>query len=318
MDTTNNETQNQIKPKVILLSLDGGGMRGVLTTTFLEALASYIGREPYEWVDVFAGTSTGGLAAAAYACGLNTKACKEIYTSKGKEIFDDKTLLINPSGLLKYQYENQGLKEILNGLFGTLCIEDLERKVFIPAFEMNTYKARFFSSFSDKGILVKDILLATSAAPTYFEPAKIGENYYCDGGVFATNPTLCAITELMVEQGLDEKDLLVISVGTGRKRDDLDEQGSKEWGALKWVTALLRITMDSLVDLTDYQCKELLGENYFRFQIDLDQPIKLDATDSESIELLEAFGNKMFQRNISEISRLKAVLEGLDREQSGK
>lgn len=306
MNTTTEEKQNN--KKIVLLSLDGGGMRGILTTTFLENLSAYLEREPFSWVDMFAGTSTGGLAAAGLACGMPASEVRKIYSDKGKEIFKERTLMINPAGLLTHQYENDGLKIILNGLFGSLTMKDVEKLLFIPAFEMNTYKARFFSSFSDPDSLVRQILLATSAAPTYFEPARIGDFYYCDGGVFATNPTLCAVTELMVEKSYSEKDILVVSVGTGRKRDDLDEQASTSWGALNWVKALLGITMDSLVDLTDYQCKKLLGENYFRFQIDLDEAVKLDATDSETLKLLQSYGNRMFQENIDSIDRLKGIL----------
>ncbi|EFA78276.1 acyl-CoA dehydrogenase [Heterostelium album PN500] len=120
-----------------------------------------------------------------------------------------------------------------------------------------------------------DVALRTSAAPTYF-PIYQG---FVDGGVYANNPSLCAITSA-ISSGVPLKNIVVLSLSTGRdgKFVSPEQYGKGEWGLAQWAPTLVDMLLDSGVEISDYQCAQLLGSQYHRVDpllpkvIDLDQP----------------------------------------------
>src|SRR5262245_25881277 len=121
-----------------ILSLDGGGIRGVFTAALLERLEGETGFNFNEQVDLFAGTSTGGILALGLASGMTPQKCKELYQSLGQEIF-------TPSPLGKLddfffaKYSNVKLRHRLEAVFrdqGVETLGDLPKKVLIPTFDL--------------------------------------------------------------------------------------------------------------------------------------------------------------------------------------
>jgi patatin-like phospholipase/acyl hydrolase len=120
---------------------------------------------------------------------------------------------------------------------------------------------------------VRKVARATSAAPTYFEPAKVEANgqvdYYAlvDGGVFANNPAMCAygeareILEARDSVSSSEPDLLVVSLGTGQLTDPLSCEAAAGWDLLWWARPLVDVVLDSGSDMVDYQLRALLSRN---------------------------------------------------------
>ncbi|GAM21422.1 hypothetical protein SAMD00019534_045970 [Acytostelium subglobosum LB1] len=133
-----------------------------------------------------------------------------------------------------------------------------------------------------------DVALRTSAAPTYF-PIYQG---FVDGGVFANNPALCAITSAM-SSGVPLENIVVLSLSTGRdgKYVSPEKYGGGDWGLAQWAPTLIDMLLDSNVEITDYQCHQLLGIKYHRIDpllpraIDLDQP--------KYIPMLESVANNV-------------------------
>ena len=278
-------------PSYRILSLDGGGIRGLLMAILLERLEQ---AQP-GWlaqIDLFAGTSTGGLLALGLAAGRTPTEARRLYEQNGKKVFaDTKQDDVGDLGKLAgAEYDNKQLKEILLTEFGDLTLGDLTRKVLISSFDLDnepqepcqvrTWQARFFHNYpgldSDADQLVVDVALRTSAAPAYF-PTYQG---YIDGGIVANNPSVCALAQALhlPTGGQMLEDIVLLSAGTGANPRFLAGE-SKDWGVIQWATVLVNLVMEGSVGLADYQCQQLLGERYLRINPLLGRPIGLDQVD---------------------------------------
>jgi hypothetical protein len=276
------------------LSLDGGGLRGIITAILLDRLETSCPGFLAS-VDLFVGTSTGGILALALAAGLPPATLVELYENQGAKIFQ-KSIgrdLLSLGNLVGAEYDNRNLRKILKHTFGSRLLAELNRKVAIPAFKLDTkdryadgeergWRPKIFHNYegygSDENELVADVALYTSSAPTYFPTS----DSFIDGGVVANNPSMVAVAQALDVrcQPSDPlpprqlKDLVLLSVGTGMsltylKGDRLD------WGVVQWARPLLNILMDGVADIADFQCCQILGERYERLQTIFMQDDKL-------------------------------------------
>ena len=282
--------------KYRVLSLDGGGLRGLITARLLDRLNSH--PEIVGWidsVDLYVGTSTGGILALGLATGISPNVICDLYKSKGKKIFDD-SIWDNIRDLGKTvgaDYSNKNLKTELKKIFGDKKLKDVGKKVAIPTFDldneaaagMRTWKPKIFHNFkgpdSDGEALVANVALYTSSAPTYF-PSADG---YIDGGVYANNPGIVAIAQAISKKNqpaerasLDE--VVMLSLGTGVSLTYIKGQ-ALDWGYAQWVKPLINVLMDGVAGISDYQAQQLLDDRYHRLQIVFDpsETIPLDAVD---------------------------------------
>ncbi len=261
-----------------ILSFDGGGIRGLITAMLLIRLSREKGLEGWlERADLLAGTSTGALIALLLARGLPLEEILALYHDTSRDIFDDSWLdnVKDVGTLLGAQYHVDGLKRHLRRMLGTARLRDLRKRVLITAFDLDNqdpkpekrrWKPKLFHNFpgvdSDGATLAWKVGLYTCAAPTYF-PSVEG---YVDGGVFANNPSMCALAQTQDARigrtaALDEVALL--SLGTGSSL--IYVRGSKhDWGYAQWAQALLGVMFDGTVGIADYQCRQLLGGRYHR------------------------------------------------------
>ncbi len=282
--------------KYRILSLDGGGLRGLITARLLDRLNKH--PDIAGWLDsvqFYAGTSTGGILALGLAAGKSANEIGDLYRDKGHEIFDD-TLWDDIRDLgrtIGAEYSNKNLKAELKAIFGVQKITDLKKKVAIPTFDLDNeapanqrrWKPKIFHNFKgsdcDKDCLIADVALYTSAAPTYF-PSADG---YIDGGVFANNPSVVAIAQAISQRNdpterasLDE--LVLLSVGTGISLTYIKGQ-TVDWGYAQWIKPLVNILTDGVSGVSDYQSRELLNDRYHRLQIIFapNETIPMDAVD---------------------------------------
>ena len=278
-----------------ILSLDGGGIRGLLTTGMLERLEVDLGI--IGQVDLFAGTSTGGVIALGLAAGYGPGEIGELYEIHAREAFADSVLddIVDLGKLIGAEYDFWNLKKILKRRFGHMTLNDLPRRVLISTFDMDddnadpalrTWKPKFFHNFpgpdSDGHELVIDVALRTSAAPTFF-PVYQG---YIDGGVVANNPSTCALAQALHPEtgGQSLSDIALFSVGTGLSRRYLP-LADEDWGLAQWARHLVNVMMDGRTGVADYQVRQILGRQYQRLNPDLPSDIGLD--DINQIELLK-------------------------------
>ena len=213
--------------KIAILSIDGGGIRGILPAAVLvtlEGLLQEISGKPDlkigDFFDLVAGTSTGGILGCLYLtpgekpedskkARYSAQEALNLYLDHGHEIFD-RTLwseITNATGFTGPKYSFEPLYRLLTKFFGDLKLADLIKPSLITSYEMAARRAVFFTSvdarvYPDSNFFVRDVARATSAAPTYFAPAHIQSMdtkhwSLLDGGVFANNPALCAYSEAL-------------------------------------------------------------------------------------------------------------------------
>ena len=176
--------------------------------------------------------------------------------------------------------------------------------------QMNAYRE------VDKNFLVREVIRASTAAPTYFPVAKLNnqskeESYsLIDGGMFANNPALCAYVEACkfpFQPSPD--DIMILSLGTGSKGKTYPYESSKRWGKVRWVVPVIDIYGSAGSQTVDHQLKVLyrcqhIRDQYFRIEPDLSQfdvsPL-MDNVSTKNIKALEAVGEKMVEEHWDKI-----------------
>lgn len=274
-----------------VLSLDGGGIRGVLTASILERLEAGMPGLLNE-VNLIAGTSTGGILALALASGMSPTEVREMYERLGNKVFKDSLWdnLKDLGGARGAQYSNTYLKEELTNTFGSMTLNELKTTVLISSFDLDneatsfgkvrSWKPKYFHNFpgedSDGHEKVVDVALYTSAAPTYF-PVYHG---YVDGGVVSNNPSMCALAQaLEADTGKQKlRDVRILSIGTGVNPRFLTA-GDDDWGFVQWGPHVISLMMEGSMGLADYQCRQLLHDHYLRINPVLPVQIGLDGLD---------------------------------------
>ena len=256
-----------------------------------------------EYFDFIAGTSTGGILACCYLIPnengfykFSAKEALDLYLDRGDEIFDVSfgQKLRSLGGLKDEKYDEAELEDALNDYFGQTKLSELLKPCLITSYDIRNRSAKFFTSHDatepQHDFYMKDVARATSAAPTYFEPARIkslfGTPYpLIDGGVFANNPTLCAYAEA---RGLDfkkalgnnkkpnkptAKDMIVVSIGTGATEKPYYYKDFKDAAIIKWLKPMIDIMMGGNAETVNYQVRQifdtLTGENknnYYRIE----------------------------------------------------
>lgn len=281
--------------KYRILSLDGGGLRGLITARMLHRLSE----EPtiHGWldrVDLISGTSTGGILALGLAAGKTPQDICDLYKQKGHVIFDDSIWddVQDIGKTIGADYSSKNLRKELRAIFGAIILGDFKKKVAIPTFDLDneatdkskrTWKPKIFHNFqgedSDSEALAASVALYTSSAPTYF-PSADG---YIDGGVFANNPSLIGIAQAISNKNSDAEraelsDVVLLSIGTGVSLTYISGN-TLDWGYAQWVKPLINILMDGVAGISDYQAGQLLGDRYHRLQVTFgsDETIPMDA-----------------------------------------
>jgi len=231
--------------KFKILSIDGGGIKGVFPAAFLAGLERSLRQPIYRYFDLIAGTSTGGIIALGLGLGLSAEKIADFYKEHGPHIFG------SPKGffsrLLSPKYSPTPLREALLEVLGPAILGDSKVRLLIPSFnanngEIHIYKTRhherLVTDFREKMV---DVALATTAAPTFF-PAHQGAGgaLYIDGGLWANNPVGHAVVEAISWLKQRPSDVEVLSVGcTQFPISFAGLNGGKDW-AMNFVEAALR------------------------------------------------------------------------------
>jgi len=298
-----------------VLSLDGGGIRGAFTASFLATIESQTGTRASECFDLFAGTSTGGIVATALSTGLSAEELVEFYRSRGPEIFTPyqpnlkwhRKLVMriarclhsgaNGAAVFNSKYDGVALREALDEVFGDLIFDDLDRRLLIPSVNLVKGQTKVFKTphlsdyFHDKTIRLADALMATTAAPTYFPAAVLDKgSAYCDGGVWANNPAIVAYAEACRMAESPEKapnptrfnvsEVMMLSVGTGNCSYSFEPPGA-DAGLLYWGAKLFDVSSSAQSQGATFQARYLLGNRFKRVDFEMsDKSWRLDAVEA--------------------------------------
>src|SRR3990170_2047389 len=144
-----------------------------------------------------------------------------------------------------------------------------------------------------------DAAHGSAAAPSYFEPARVGDLTLVDGGVFATNPAMCAYADA---GGAVE---LLVSLGCGEHTRVLPFEEARDWGRLEWIRPTLDVVFDGTADAVDFQLKALMGDDYVRLQTPLDEASDdIDAATPENLAALEREAERLIAARDADLDRL--------------
>ena len=309
-----------------VLSVDGGGIRGVIPAMVLADLEERTGRHTADLFDLIAGTSTGGIIALALTVpGEDGKPrwtandLVGLYVTEGPRIFHHSIgrMLESGLGLLDEKYDAKPLEESLKGYLGDAMISEAVTDVLVTSYDLEHRKPFFFKTDRAKAKpehdwAMREAARATSAAPTYFEPEKLtgdGAAFaLCDGGVFAANPAMCAYAE--ARRRHPRADIRLVSLGTGQLTRPLHYEQVKGWGLIEWARPLIDVVFDGVSDATDYELTQLLAEaDYTRFQVELiGASDSLDNADERNLEGLQRLARMLISERAADLERLAAEL----------
>lgn len=188
-----------------ILSIDGGGILGLYSATMLKHIQEDIlGGESFpEYFDLITGTSTGGIIALGLALGRSAAEIEKFYKVHGGEIFPKKSALLQKIlCCFSSKYSNKKLASCLDEFFGDNKVSDCLTSFCVPSIDVSEGKAVVFKTNNngkqdrDQGYLLRDIALATSAAPTYL-PLHSFDCFssLADGGLWQNNPSLIGVIE---------------------------------------------------------------------------------------------------------------------------
>jgi predicted acylesterase/phospholipase RssA len=268
-----------------LLTIDGGGIRGVIPARILQEIEQRLGRPVCELFDMVAGTSTGGIIAIGLTKprdGTREPANSaadllDLYINHGAELFPDSLLLKIRAlgGLADVRYPTEPLEKLLKDRFEDAHLSDALTEVVIPTYDLSKPGPFFFKrsyTHDDPAYDVEmwQVARATSAAPTYFEPACVaefkgeGEHALVDGGVYANNPSVAAYSDAVNLWG-DSAEINVVSIGTGAPPETESQHGgipvpyadARHWGLARWAHPMLEVVFDGIAKAVEYQMDRL-------------------------------------------------------------
>jgi patatin-like phospholipase/acyl hydrolase len=308
-----------------VLSIDGGGIRGIIPAIILAEMQKRLGRNLYEVFDLIAGTSTGGII----ALGIGTRSnhgqpyspdeLLNLYVQNGAAIFQRHwyTWLRQ---LIRSKYSPGALEEILAKFFQATKFETALTPLLISSYDLHAQIPFFFKSHKiaaqpEYDWPVASIARATSAAPTYLPPLHLssgGKNYaLVDGGVFVNNPAMAAYAEaraLYPESG----EFVVVAVGTGDRQDRIAYAKARKWGLIGWAKQIVPVFMDSVSEAVDYELDSMLGSKYHRLQAENLPAAEndMDNVTEENIANLQKTARKYVAAHSSDLDKACADLSG--------
>ncbi|WP_017307019.1 patatin-like phospholipase family protein [Spirulina subsalsa] len=278
-----------------ILSLDGGGIRGVLSAQLLVQVEKVVQREKgqklHEYFDLITGTSSGSIVATGIAVGKTARQVVDLFRNDGKRIFPysgamgylspQRFSLIWEYGISAPKFSHSGFTAVLQEAFEekTLSQQGEQPKLLVTSYDTITRQPIVFKSWRENewysDVPLWTACLCSSSAPTLF-PA-----YYLDyggrvcsaidGGVGATNPITCAIAEAL-RFGVPIADLRILSVGAGRASKGFSYTETRSWGVLQWAGHMLDLLLNAPLDVNEYVARQIIASipdshpHYLRLQ----------------------------------------------------
>jgi patatin-like phospholipase/acyl hydrolase len=274
-----------------ILSIDGGGIRGLIAARVIARLEELISAEAKEerrladCFQMFAGTSTGGLLALGLTVPdpadptrprLSGSDLVDLYLNEGPRIFGD-TLhkLLSLGGWIAPKHSEARLERALRERFGDARLGAALRELIVTSYDMSEPGPHFFKRWrarqsADRDVAMVDVGLATSAAPTYFPSRGLAGRALVDGGLFAANPSVAAMVEALKRRDEEPRDLsagelLLVSLGTGQHETGHPQSRVRRWGRIGWILprrqdpALIAAFLDGQSDAADHWAEILLN-----------------------------------------------------------
>ena len=326
-----------------ILAIDGGGIRGLIPGQVLDQVEQQLQERSgngdariADYFDLLAGTSTGGILTCTYLVPLDVNSAKprwsardavDLYLEHGDEIFDVplRHKISSLGGVADEKYPADELEGVLQTYFADFKLDQLLKPCLIPAYDIRRRRGHFFvkpkADQPSRNFFLRDVARATSAAPTYFESARIksqtGVSYpLIDGGIFANNPALCAYAEARKFPGNPTaKDMVILSLGTGAVEKPYYHSEAKDWGLAEWIKPLIDIMMGGVSETVDYQLAQIFNaiecpQQYLRLQPELKHVSPdMDNASLENMSRLVEIGTELAETHDKALEAFLDLLE---------
>ncbi|MBK1632644.1 hypothetical protein CKO31_18230 [Thiohalocapsa halophila] len=293
-----------IRPKPYrILTLDGGGVRGIIPVLWLERLEKYLGGPVYTHFDLIAGTSVGAILGCAFAQGMTASEVRAMWLDAAHTAF------ARPVGWRDHarraafavgagtKYDGHNLSVLLRSVFGTHRMGDLARPTLALSYDIQTQRVHVFSSVREdhRDLPVWEVCRASAAAPLFFDAHMMvvdstgARHPMIDGGVTANNPVVLAISEAVssagAQRGMRLENVVVASFGTGEAPEGKPTAPKTIFGH---GSTILQALLSGATGTDHVTARTLLpAHSYWRFQTAI--AARLEALDRiESIDELQA------------------------------
>jgi predicted acylesterase/phospholipase RssA len=323
-----------------VLALDGGGIRGLIPALMLKEIETHMGKPVSKMFDLVAGTSTGGILALGLTKPDETgepqftasEMC-DLYLKEGSTIFPHSIVqeVRTLHGLADARYPAKPIERILAERFGETMLSQALTEVVIPSYDLSApgpyfFKCKYANEKEDWDVRMALVARATSAAPTYFDPAVLpsanghADHALVDGGTFANNPTVSGYVDALRLKG-DASRIVVVSIGTGLPPQTpgdgpipISAKDVGDFGLVKWARPILEVVLDGVPKAVEYQMSAIQEASggalkYHRLQSKLPTASHaLDDASPENCTKLVADAKTLIDESGDE---LKAIYEDL-------
>lgn len=253
------------KPKRIL-TIDGGGIKGVFPASFLATIEKATGKSVVDHFDLIVGTSTGGIIALGLGLGWRSRDLLDFYQDYGPQIFKRPSFFQGLLSLFRSKYDPTPLHQALEEEFGERRIGESRARLVVPSLNLETgevhlYKTshhpRFECDYKKKAI---EAARATSAAPAYF-PSFLSNSGVplVDGGIWANNPMNVAVVEGLTTLGWPAESIHILSLGCTREPYDGESARNIPKGFGYWALNATELFMTAQSSSSKGMSKLLLG-----------------------------------------------------------
>ncbi|HMQ30201.1 MAG TPA: CBASS cGAMP-activated phospholipase [Chloroflexaceae bacterium] len=254
-----------------ILSLDGGGIKGLFSAAVLAALEEDLNIQVVDHFDLIAGTSTGGLIAIGLGLGLRPREIVEFYLREGPAVFPRRLGLASLQHWLRRKFSSAPLETALKRCFRDRRFGDSKKRLLIPSYNLGADDIYLFRTAHnerlrrDYKVPAWKVAMATSAAPTFFPAVRTVDNTrLVDGGVWANNPAMVALVEAHRFLDVPLEQIAMLSIGTSdavsQRKLQLDEGGILAWAT---GSAVVDVIMRGQSIGAANQATFLLGEERF-------------------------------------------------------
>lgn len=301
-----------------ILSLDGGGIRGIYTAELLRLCEkAFCGdRGVAQYFDMVTGTSTGGIIALGLGLGLPMEDIVGFYRDDGRLIFPPlpatrwRRWLRFLASVRKTKLNHTELERAVKARFGEHLLGESSTRLVVPAFMMPKTEIAVFKTDHHKDFKrdhltpMWQVARATSAAPTYLQgfEHEVSGTVFLDGGVWANNPVMVALVDALTDYNINFDQIEILSIGTGNAPFALKKVQIFS-GLFAW-REVIKAAMFLTTDNATAQAKLLLGpENCVRFEpTKLDAEIEMDDYD-RSFQTLPKRAEEHFSERQDELKR---------------
>lgn len=303
-----------------ILSLSGGGFLGLYSAAVLAELERTTGRPIASSCNLLAGTSVGGIVALGLAAGKAASEIQSAFEIHGQQIFSKRPPPTTSLGVFRdvirsafsSKYAAAALRETIEAIVGRdTRIGELHHPVMVPAVNLTKGKPQVFKTPHhpdfrlDLNLRVVDVALATSAAPTYFPLAEIGDSLFADGGLYANSPDILALHEATHFFKADEGSVRILSIGTTTAQFSFGHSKTRNFGIAHWFRGqrLTQVIIASQQKSVDDMLRHRLAERYVRLDTtqskEQERMLGLDVATNEAQKTIRALASATVQENIN-------------------